>query len=47
MLESIYASNSVTQMLSRKTISRALRGHLLVDRALTSVIINQTHGILI
>ena len=33
-LETVYGNNTVTQMLGGKSISRALRGHFLVDSAL-------------
>lgn len=35
----IYASNSVGHMLSGKAISRAVRGHLLVDAALNTMLV--------
>ena len=35
----IYAPNTVVHMLSGKAISRALRGHFLVDAALNGLII--------
>ena len=39
LLEVIYASNSVGHMLSGKAISRAVRGHLLVDAALNTMLV--------
>ena len=38
-LESIYAKNSVDLMMSGKAISRALRGHFIVDAVLTGVLL--------
>lgn len=38
ILELVYAKNAVSHMLSGKAISRAVRGHLLVDRALNVLI---------
>lgn len=35
VLELIYAENAVTQMLSGKAYARAIRGHFLVDTALS------------
>ena len=35
LLQTVYAWNSVTHMLSGKAVQRALRGHMLVDNALT------------
>ena len=37
-----YAANSVTHMLSGKAVSRALRGHFLVDSALSSLLLKTT-----
>lgn len=36
VLEVVYASNTVGHMLSGKAVSRAVRGHLLVDAALNT-----------
>ena len=38
-LESIYAKNSVDHMMSGKAISRALRGHFIVDAVLTGLLL--------
>ena len=40
-LESIYAKNSVDHMMSGKAISRALRGHFIVDAVLTGLLLTQ------
>lgn len=40
-LETIYAANSVTHMMSGKAYSRALRGHLIVDNALSALLTNE------
>ena len=37
MLAQVYAEGSVDQMLSRKAVARAVRGHLLVDSALNII----------
>ena len=39
MLELIYAPNAVVHMLSGKAISRALRGHFIVDAALNALML--------
>jgi hypothetical protein len=44
VLESVYASNAVTHMLSGKAVSRAVRGHFLVARALYSLLLSQGFG---
>jgi hypothetical protein len=38
LLEVVYASNTVGHMLSGKAVSRAVRGHLLVDAALNAMV---------
>ena len=38
ILHEIYGESTVTQMLSGKAYSRALRGHLILDQVLTSMI---------
>ena len=38
VLEEVYASNTVGHMLSGKAISRAVRGHLLIDAALNTML---------
>lgn len=37
ILELVYASNAVTHMFSGKVVARAVRGHLIVDKALNSL----------
>ncbi len=39
ILEQVYASNTVSHMLTGKAISRAARGHMLVDAALNTMLI--------
>ena len=39
LLETVYAPNSVSQMIFGKGISRAVRGHLLVDDALNRLLV--------
>ncbi|KAK3108216.1 hypothetical protein FSP39_003394 [Pinctada imbricata] len=41
LLETVYAPNAVKHMLSGKAVSRALRGHFLVESALNSLIIQK------
>ena len=40
LLNLVYASNTVSHMLSGKAISRAIRGHFLVESALIYTIMN-------
>ena len=37
ILETVFAENSVSHMLTGKAVSRAFRGHLIVDFALTDL----------
>ena len=41
----IYAENAVTQMLSGKAYARAIRGHFLVDTALSSIVLGRAYGV--
>ena len=45
ILEIIYASNAVPHMLSGKAVARAIRGHLLVDVALHSLLVSRIFNI--
>ncbi len=45
LLESIYAKNTIPHMLSGKAISRATRGHYIVDSALNALLISQAYGL--
>ncbi len=45
LLECIYANNTVDHMLSGKSISRAVRGHLLVSGALNTMFMSEIFGI--
>ena len=47
LLEVIYASNAVDNMLTGKAISRAVRGHMLVDAALNAMLIAMTYDSLL
>jgi len=40
-LQCCYAANTVTHMMAGKAVSRALRGHFLVESALTTVLTKQ------
>ena len=44
-LETIYTPNAVTHMLSGKAVSRAVRGHFIVDSALNALLISKAFGI--
>ena len=45
LLEMIYASNAVDHMLSGKAVSRAVRGHLIIDAALNALLYSSALGI--
>jgi hypothetical protein len=45
LLETVYASTAVSHMMSGKALARAVRGHFLVDTALTALIISLVYGI--
>ncbi|GFS26848.1 hypothetical protein ElyMa_007067800 [Elysia marginata] len=45
VLQVVYGSNTVTHMLSGKAISRAIRGHLLVDAALNAMLTAKAFGL--
>ena len=45
LLELIYAPNTVVHMLSGKAVARVLRGHLIVDAALNTLVLAQTFNI--
>lgn len=45
LFETVYASTTVSHMLSGKAIARAVRGHFLVDTALTALILSNIYGI--
>ena len=40
LLAQVYADNCITHMISGKAVSRAIRGHLLVESSLMSLIFN-------
>ena len=42
VLELVYAKNAVTHMMSGKAVSRAVRGHFLVDSALQAILVSNT-----
>ena len=41
ILETVYGENSVTHMLTGKSVQRAFRGHLLVDKCLNHVMVSE------
>ncbi|WAR13477.1 hypothetical protein MAR_027657 [Mya arenaria] len=41
LIDTVYATNTVTHMLSGKEVSRAVRGHILVDSALKSLLVER------
>ena len=45
LLEMIFASNTVTHILSGKAVARAVRGHLLLDTALNTALMAKTFGL--
>ena len=45
VLEVVYARNAVKHMLSGKAISRAVRGHLLVDAALNTILVANAYNL--
>ena len=45
VLQVVYASNTVNHMLSGKAVSRALRGHLLVDAALHTIFLADAYSV--
>ena len=44
-LEVVFAGNAVRHMLTGKAISRAVRGHMLVDAALNSILVAKAYPI--
>ena len=42
ILEVIYGGNAVVHMLNGKAYSRAMRGHLIVDQALSHILMKET-----
>ena len=45
VLETVYAPNAVIHMLSGKAVSRALRGHMLVDTALSAILVTKAYDL--
>jgi hypothetical protein len=45
LLETVFAPNTVTHILSGKAVARAIRGHLLLDTALNTVLVANIFGI--
>ena len=45
LLEVVFAGNTVRHMLTGKAISRAVRGHMLVDAALNSILVAKAYNI--
>ena len=43
VFEAIYAKNTIPHMMSGKAISRAIRGHLIVDYALNTMLIAKAY----
>ena len=43
VLQTIYAPNAVTHMMSGKAVSRAIRGHFLVDTALHAILLSKIY----
>ena len=45
VLQVVYASNTVNHMLSGKAVSRTLRGHLLVEAALHTILLADAYNV--
>ena len=45
VFEVVYAGNTVSHMLTGKAISRAVRGHMLVDAALNTILIADAYNV--
>ena len=45
LLETIYANNAVTHMLTGKTVQRAFRGLILVDSALSAMLVSDEFNV--
>ena len=45
LLELVYAKKAVIHMLSGKAVSRAIRGHFLVDGALNAMLASKTFNV--
>ena len=45
LLKVVYAGNTVTRMMTGKAVSRAIRGHLLVDAALSSTLLADVYNV--
>ncbi|KAH3721713.1 hypothetical protein DPMN_064661 [Dreissena polymorpha] len=45
VLQTVYAGNAVTHMMTGKAVSRATRRHFLVDNALHALLISKSFGV--
>ena len=45
LLEVAYATNTVSHMMSGKAVSRAVRGHMLVDAALNTILVADAYNV--
>ena len=45
LLETVYAPNAVTHMLTGKAVARAVRGHFLIDTALHAILLSRIFNI--
>ena len=45
LLEVVYAGNTATHMMTAKAVSRAIRGHLLADAALSSTLLADVYNV--
>ena len=45
LLEVVYADNTVSHMMTGKAVSRAVRGHMLVDAALNTILVADTYNV--
>lgn len=44
LFEIVYAGNTVSHMMTGKAVSRAVRGHLLVDAALSTILVADAYN---
>ena len=45
LLEVVYAGNTVPHMMTGKAVSRAVRGHMLVDAALNTILVADAYNV--
>ena len=45
VLELLYARNTISHMMTGKAVSRAVRGHLLVDAVLNTILVADAYNV--